>query len=194
MTSNRRPFDLATARERHADAQLRPHPLEGSRALPIRVPLLKRGVLVARFFLPLELAKPRNRTRGNRQAWQWAEERSKVLAALSAQWRLQGSPKPAAGSRPIVCCIRYSSHEPDATSGWGKVPVDCLQPGGTRTSTKTVTSPRGEKHVIKRTVQYHGLGLLESDSPAHSEVHEWWEPAKQGEGFCVIEVWSGGAR
>lgn len=180
------------ASERHDTAQSLPHPLEGTRALPIRVPIDKRGELIAQFFLPLTLAQPRNRSRGLRQKWQWASDRKNVFDAMQngIMWHKSNAPIPLPG-RPVICCIRYSSTSPDSTSGWSKVPVDCLQPGGVRITTSTVTAPDGKTHKIQREKPFKGLGIIASDSPQHAEVYEWWEPAKRGEGFCVIEVWSG---
>ena len=183
------PIDMAKARMQHVDAQSRPHPLEGSRPYPIRAEA--RGLLVAQLFLSLDVAQPRNRSRGSRQPWQGALERTRALTALSAQWR-SGSERvfPLAG-RPLVRCIRYSSSEPDTTAGWSKVPVDCLQPSGVRNVSKTVTHPYGHKVQVSRQVPYRGLGIISSDSPRVTDVVEWWEPAKRGEGFVVIEVWTG---
>lgn len=115
-----------------------------------------------------------------------------MLEELEAQAGLQGLArcKPLTG-RPLVRCIRYSSVEPDSTAGWGKLPVDCLQPSGVRTVTKTVRHPHGHTVKLSRKKPYKGLGIIASDAPKHTDVVEWWEPAKRGEGFCVVEVWTG---
>lgn len=191
-TPSRMAFSVAMAAAAHCIAQARPHPLEGKRPYAMRV--TGRGELVAQFFLPLDLAQPRNRTRGCRQAWQWTTEREQVFMAMMVQWRASACTAvqlPIEG-RPLVRCIRYSSVEPDSTAGWAKVPVDCLQPSGTRTVSKTVTGPFGRKVKLSRQVRYHGLGIIQSDSPRQTDVVESWEPAKRGEGFAVIEVWTGG--
>lgn len=127
---------LTAARLWHSEAQSRPHPLEGTRHLPMRT--APRGSLVARFFLRLDEAKPRNRTR-KESALQASEDRQKMLANLALQLRMQRELIcfPISG-RPLVLCTRYSSTEPDATAGWGKLAVDCLQPSGERTYTRVL--------------------------------------------------------
>ena len=183
---------LSELAKKHADAQASPHPLQASRPLPIRTPA--RGELVAQFFLPLDLAKPRNRTRGTRFAWMAKKERDDVYNEMSRQYVFENAVKleefePPVSGRPLVRCIRYSTTEPDSTAGWAKVPVDCLQPGGTRLVTKT-KKVKGEKVKYKVLTEYEGLDIISSDSPKHTDVVEWWEPAKRGKGFAVIEVWA----
>lgn len=167
--------ELRGAKLHHADAQTRPHPMQEGRRIPIRVGAY--GECAAEFFFPLALLKPRDRLR-KELAWQAKHDRDAVLRWMALQ-RSYGvfahrDSLPLTGCRPLVRCIRYSSTEPDSTAGWGKVAVDCLQPGG-----------------LRRGRPYSGLGIIRSDSPRETDVVEWWEPAPRGKGFCVVEVWKG---
>lgn len=135
-----------------------------------------KGELVLRIVLPLELAQPANRNR-HRQPWAMAKERSDVLGVVRVQW-IQSSAyscrmTPLDG-RPLLRAVRFSSTEPDSTAAWWKVPCDVLLPSRTR---------RG------RTVA--GIGLLRDDRPSALEVRAWWESVPRGEGFALIEIWSG---
>lgn len=173
------PLDLELCLERHLDAQSRPHPVERiKRPEP-------RGQLAERFFLRLTDAKLRNSLR-HEKAWQAKEARSEMIKLLRAQIS-QEYYAPCEG-RPQVLCYRYSTTEPDYGSNWSKLAVDCLQPGGVRTITAPKTDAFGRHHNVVRKVPYGGLGVIASDRPAECEVVEAWEPAKRGEGFCVIEV------
>lgn len=176
-------FDVVAARLRHSEAQSRPHSVERIR----RFEACGRPISI--FVFPLDELKPRDRVR-KEKAWQAKSDREKVLRRMRLQFvRSESMVLPLPG-RPIVRCIRYSSVEPDSTAGWGKVAVDCLQPSGVRTVTKTVKHPHGHDVKLSRKVPYEGLGIIRNDRPAECEVVEWWEPAKRGDGFCVVEVWT----
>lgn len=132
-----------------------------------------KGECVARFVLPLELCKPQNRKRAPTKGAQFAE--AKTRQNVFAQMRAQCSPpeRPLPG-RPQVLCVRFSSEEPDKYSDWAKVPVDCLcQANG-----------RGHER----------LGVIVDDSPKRASIYQWWEKAKPGKGFVLIEVWTGDSR
>ena len=184
-----KPFDATAARLHHSEAQSRPHPAERVKRIEAR------GVLVAQFFFPLTELKPRDRTR-KEKAWQAKCDRDKVLSRMVldyVRWRtltMRHFALPL-GGRPLVRCIRYSSVEPDAFAGWGKVAVDCLQPGGVRKVSRKARHPSGHTVILTRDVPYGGLGIIRNDRPADCEVVEWWEPAKAKAGFCVVEVWTG---
>mgnify|MGYP006921397106 CR=1 FL=1 len=141
-----------------------------------------RGVLVVRFVLPLELAQPLNRTR-HAAVWMMDRERSRILATMRAQWmraHFAGSPIPPSPiplpGRPMLRAIRFSSVESDPTSAWWKVCGDVMLPTRTR---------RG------RAVP--GLGLIEDDRPSKLETRAWHERAARGEGFAMVELWTGDA-
>ena len=188
-----KPFSREALREFHQKAQGNPHPMQASRQRPIRTVVPAGSQLVVAFLLPLELCQPRNRLR-KELAWQASSDRKKVLDELTMQWLVQchvmGMVSLPIPGRPIVNCIRYSIREPDSTAGWGKLAVDCMQPGGERRVTRTISS-RGLKRTVSAVKRYHGLGLIRSDRPSDCEVSEWWEPAPQGKGGCVFEVWKG---
>jgi len=178
----------------HEQAQREPHPLQAGRRLPIRTE--PTGILVATFVLALDVVKPRNRVR-KEAAWMAKADRDRLYQAMRGQmllpinWRANALHTPLPG-RPFVACIRYSSTEPDSTASWGKVAVDCLQPGGIRHLKQTKRHPQYNRmHTIDRVIRYSGLGIIETDSPKHCDVVEWWEPARRGDGFNVIEVWTG---
>lgn len=173
------PLDLDLCLERHLYAQSLPHPVER-----INRPE-KRGQLAERFFLRLTDAKLRNRLR-HEKAWQAKEARAFMIKLLRAQLS-QEYYTPYEG-HPQVLCYRYSDKESDYGSNWSKLAVDCLQPGGVRTITTPKTDAFGRHHNVVRTIRYEGLNVISSDRPADCEVVEVWEPAKRGEGFCVIEV------
>jgi hypothetical protein len=132
-----------------------------------------RGELVLRIVLPLELAQPANRNR-HRQPWAMAKERADVLGLVRAQAMVAGLCGYMIPGRPLLRAVRFSSTEPDSTAAWWKVPCDVLLPPRTR---------RG------RTVA--GLGLLRDDRPSALEVRAWHEQVKRGEGFALIEIWTG---
>lgn len=137
-------------------------------ALPHIVRPERRGLVVARFALPLDLCKPQNSKR-REPAWKSAKHRKAVASAMFLQCRPRSVPLPG---RPQVLAIRFSSVEPDRFADWAKVPIDVLQ-------IKTAKCKTGR------------LGIIVDDSPRHCDVHQWWEPAKPKQGFVYIEVRTG---
>lgn len=133
-----------------------------------------RGELVQRFALPLQLVRPQNRTRGA-QAWAMAALKAKVFRIMVLQ-HPEIRREPLRG-RPLIRAIRFSSAEPDAMNDGFKVPIDILGPA------KPPRRPGGRKKL--------GLGLIHDDAPRFVELASWWEYARPGEGFAILEVWSG---
>lgn len=126
------------------------------------------GTRVAQFVLPLELCKPQNRKRGT-PVWAAKKHLDAVTQAMVVQvrpWRTVLS------GRPQVRCVRFSSTEPDAFSDWAKVPVDVLCAPTARNRNR--------------------LNIIQDDAPRFADVKQWWEPAKRGEGFVYIAVFTGG--
>lgn len=127
---------------------------------------VSRGEVVARFVLPLELCKPQNRRDGAKPGWVHAKSKGALYAAMRSQCARRATPLPG---RPQVIAIRFSSVEPDRYADWAKAAIDILCVG-----------------------RWHGqgnrLGLLRDDRPKDADVHQHWEPARQGEGFVYIEV------
>lgn len=147
------------------------------------------GDLLARFVVPLDLAKPANRNR-HRQAWAMARERSSVLACVCGQlthhfeiydwsWCLDGRtirpmrPEPLPG-RPMARAIRFSSVEPDFAAAPHKTVLDVMLPAR-----------------VRRGRMVPGIGLLRDDKPACLHVVAWWERVPRGSGFQLVEIWSG---
>lgn len=126
-----------------------------------------KGSLVCRFALPLRLCQPQNRTR-LAQKWALGKLKNELALVMRAQMRPWKMPLPG---RPFVRCVRFSNTEPDKYSDWAKQAVDRL----------CVSTKRRKD----------GLGLLRDDRPSDLDVHQQWEFAPRGEGFCVIEVWTG---
>lgn len=169
--SRRPPLPLEEMVRRHEVSQQGPLPAPHiTRPVP-------RGRKVAVFFLSLRLCEPQDRRR-KAPMWVYASKRKGILSWLEPQWLAQ--PRPAlslplpVNARPQVLCVRYSSVEPDAFADWAKQAIDCLQPGGTR---------KGKP--------FAGLGIIKSDRPSECDVRCWWEPARVGQGFVAIEVWTG---
>lgn len=152
-----------------------------------------RGHLLLRFVLPLELVPTSNVGVRHRQSWALAKERQSVLACMAPQLLRQSEtlgircaacsdgrsvrpmwPAPREG-RPMLRAIRFSSRQPDDTAAWWKVPGDVLL--GPRRL-------RSGRHVA-------GFGVLVADDPRHLETRAWGEYAARGEGFALIEIWSG---
>lgn len=135
-----------------------------------------RGSLVVRFALPLELAQPLNRTR-HAKPWMMARDREQVLDAMRAQWlRFGGGIYTPLPGRPMLRAIRFSSSESDATACWWKVVGDALLPSR-----------------LRRGRLVPGLGIIEDDRPSKLETRAWREVAPRGQGFCLVEIWSGAA-
>lgn len=124
-----------------------------------------RGQSIARFAFPLELCPTTNRTRHSRPG-QHTKVKRCLLAMMQKQSRsIRGD---LLSGRPQVLAVRFSSVEPDAYSDWAKMPIDLL------------CVPSGRRKM--------GMGYLREDRPKDAEVRQWWEPAKQGEGFVYMEV------
>jgi hypothetical protein len=121
---------------------------------------VRRGELVARFALPLELCLTTNFTRHG-QAWRLAKLKNDTLLLMLSQC---GRAREPLAGRPQVLCLRLSSAEPDKYSDWAKVAVDRL------------------------TNKNSGLGFLRDDKPSAAEIHQYWEPCPPKKGCVVIEV------
>lgn len=143
-------------------------------ALPHIIRPTPVGDLVQRFILPLACIPTQNSTRG-KAGWAVAKLRKEVYTIMAMQlddW-LKKRTEPLPG-RPQVLCVRFSSSEPDKYNDGFKLAVDRLRP--TR------------MHAGKRVP---GLGLIVDDSPRHIDLHQWWEPVKRGDGFGMIEIYTG---
>jgi hypothetical protein len=129
-----------------------------------------RGELLYRFALPLRLLETQNRTR-HAPVWLGPAKRRECYRAIVVQLRTLRFHKPLPG-RPMVRAIRFSCSPTDAYSDWCKLAIDrlCL--------------PRGRGLKDR-------LGLLVDDSPKHIDLHQWGERGPRGEGFGVVEIWSG---
>lgn len=126
----------------------------------------RRGNLVQRFVLPLELAPTTNRTRHSKPGQQ-ENMKKQILGLFRLQVGAFYALRPLPG-RPQVLCCRFSSVEPDAYSDGPKMAVDLL------------CVPAGRRK--------QGLGLLKDDRPKDAEVVQWWEPAPPKRGFLYLEV------
>jgi hypothetical protein len=69
--------------------------------------------------------------------------------------------------RPCVHVVRFTSVRPDKRSNWDKAPVDCL------------------------TGKHGGLGFLRDDCEEDVDLHAWWEPGKEKQGFVLVRVYAG---
>lgn len=119
-----------------------------------------RGQRVVRFALPLALCRPQNRTRHG-QGWALGKLKSDVLLCMLSQHGRRATPLPG---RPQVLCLRLSSGATDKYADWAKHAIDRL------------------------CIAHSGLGFLANDREVDAEIHQWSEPAKPGQGCCVIEV------
>lgn len=134
------------------------------------------GLLVARFALPLEDCEPGN-LRRSAPKWAMARKRSDILTLYTTQLVGKVPQAPLLG-RPIVQCIRFSSRAPDAFSDSFKLAIDCLSPSRVR--------------IVKgRPKKIPGIGLIADDRPGVCDVRQRWEYARPGEGFAIVEVWTG---
>lgn len=147
--------------DRHAALKFMIASLEQPPALPTIKRPKRRGELVARFALPLELCPTTNSTRH-------ADGRvlGRLKKALGEMMFAQhgGRAQGPLDGRPQVICRRFSSVETDPYSDWAKFAVDKLMVGKNR------------------------LGLIRDDKGSDIELHQVWEPAPPGEGFVIIEV------
>ena len=152
-----------------------------------------RGVCLLRFVLPLELVPTSNMGIRHRQVWALTKERRSVMAIMSGQLLRQSEtlgircaacsdgkairpmwPAPREG-RPMLRAVRFSSRQPDDTAAWWKVAGDSLLP------------PR----LLRSGRHSAGFNVLAGDSPRELETRAWGEYAAPGQGFGLVEVWSG---
>ena len=132
-----------------------------------------RGVLVARFAIPLELCSPENRHSHGR-GWQHAKRKEALFRVMWLQHaHVRDEPLPG---RPMVRQVRFSVREPDQPSDGFKTPIDFL------------CVPRPARKPGGRAKR--GLGFLVDDAPRYVERVSWWERVPQGQGFALLEVWS----
>jgi hypothetical protein len=140
-------------------------------AVPPEITRIERptwcGDRVARFVLPLDLCKPQNRKRDT-PSWAAKKHLDAVTQAMAIQVRPWSRCLPG---RPQVRCTRFSSSEPDSFADWAKVPVDVLCAPIARNKNR--------------------LNIIRDDSPRFADIKQWWEPAKPGDGFVYIAVWTG---
>lgn len=95
------------------------------------------------------------------KTWLLGKLKSQCLLAMRAQLR-ERRDEPLPG-RPQVLCVRFSSRAPDKYNDGFKCAIDRLR----------------------------DLKLIVDDAPEMADVHQWWEATKVGEGFGLIEVFSG---
>lgn len=119
--------------------------------------------LVARFVLPLDLAPTLNRF-AELQSYQRGKLKSQALR-LMAQQAPSAPPEPLSG-RPLVRIVRFSPTQPDADSGWPKVPVDRLTP------------------------KHGGLGFIADDKPSLLQLEPHWAKCAPGKSMVYLEVWT----
>jgi len=81
------------------------------------------GQLIERFFLPLSLVQPQNRTHG--KTWMLGKMKAECLVLMRAQ--LSTRPTSPLPRRPQVLCVRFSTTEPDKYNDGFKVAVDRLK-------------------------------------------------------------------
>lgn len=158
------PTEIAFARVRAEEALAQPPKFKRIER-PIAI-----GDRVASFIIPLELLPTSNRTGrvANAAAWMRARLKKNLFAVM---WRqCQRFERPLSG-RPLVHCVRFSSTEPDAYNDGFKAAIDIL-------------CARTDRHPNR-------LNIIVDDRPACVDVRQWWEHAKRGEGFGLIEVWRG---
>lgn len=133
-----------------------------------------RGTLLHRFVMPLELCSPENRHSRATQ-WQHAARKDELYRLMWVQCPTI-RPTPLAG-RAMVRMIRFSAREADNAADGFKTALDFL------------CVPRPAKTLGGRSKR--GFGFLVDDAPRYVERVAWWERAKVGEGFALLEIWSG---
>jgi hypothetical protein len=134
---------------------------------------VRRGELVARFALPLELLKAQNAKR-YAKPWLITKTRQQIYGMMRIQLCGASFVVPLPG-RPQVIARRFSSTEPDAYADGFKQAIDCLCVSRTRTH-------KG------RTIKIPGLGMLRDDRPADAQIIQTWEYVAPGKGFGILEV------
>jgi hypothetical protein len=138
-----------------------------------------RGVLLARFVMPLELASPENR-HSRAANWMHAARKERLfrLMWVQAASNLPKTPLGYLPHRPMARLVRFSSVETDDRDGF-KAAIDFL--------CVPVAPCAKWKHGKK------GLGFLTDDAPKYLDRSaSWWERAPRGQGLALVELWSGG--
>lgn len=125
------------------------------------------GICMHRFFLPIQLCQ-RQDARLKVVGWKAAKMKRDVTGYLRMQCAPLDHHLPG---RPLVRCIRFSSVEPDKYSDWAKLAIDCLCAPNKRSPNR--------------------LNIIKDDAPKYAEIEQIWRKAKPGQGFVVIEIWSG---
>ncbi len=95
------------------------------------------------------------------KTWMLGKLKAECLAVMRSQ--LVARPTSPLSGRPQVLCVRFSSRETDAYSDGFKSAIDRLK----------------------------DLGIIVDDKPRCIDLHQWCEVAKPGEGFGLIEVFTG---
>lgn len=130
-----------------------------------------RGLLVARFALPLELLEPQNRRR-KAPDWAYAKNRKAIFGLLWGQMVTRyGQRREPLRGRPQVIGIRFSAAPTDKMADSFKQAIDLL------------CVPKGRRRI--------GLGLITDDSIRDIDEHQRWEPAPRGAGFGYLEIRTG---
>jgi hypothetical protein len=111
----------------------------------------------------LPLSLVQPQNRTHGKTWMLGQMKSQCLSVMRAQ--LVTRAKSPLPGRPQVLCVRFSTTEPDKYNDGFKVAVDRLK----------------------------DFGLIEDDSPRCIDLQMWWEKAPRGQGFGLIELWTGGA-
>ena len=109
----------------------------------------------------LPLSLIQPQNRTHGKTWMLGRMKSECLAVMRSQ--LVTRPTSPLSGRPQVLCVRFSTTEPDRYNDGFKVAVDRLK----------------------------DFGIIVDDSPRCIDLHHWWERAGRGQGFGLIEVWSG---
>lgn len=109
----------------------------------------------------LPLSLVQPQNRTHGKTWMLGQMKSQCLSVMRSQ--LVARPTSPLRGRPQVLCIRFSTTEPDKYNDGFKVAVDRLK----------------------------DFGIIKDDSPRCIDLHMWWERAGRGQGFGLIEVYSG---
>lgn len=125
------------------------------------------GQHVATFVIPLDMCK-RQDARLKNLGWKAAKDKRELTGYLRSQMRPRAE---CLTGRPYVLCVRFSSVEPDKYSDWAKLAVDCICAPNKRSPSR--------------------LNIIRDDAPKFAEIDQRWVEAKPGEGFCVVEIWTG---
>jgi hypothetical protein len=144
--------------------------------------------------LPLELCKTANalismvggRGRGPSSAFGGAQKaaayKEKVFRMMWLQHSFVRAEPLGMMPRPMLRAVRFSSQEADAGSNGMKTAIDLL---------RVPSSPEYDARKGQWGRARKGLGFLVDDAPRYCETAMWWEYAPPGNGFGLLEVWSG---